>query len=407
MRDNQHRLGQHYTSEIKLLLNYKEILLGKKDKIIIDPFCGEGHLLHFYLSLFSKTEQLSLLKNKRIMGFDISKRNIEYIKKQFKSKYNLSDKLLSEIFQVRDSLLETSIPKNSYILTNPPYLGKNICKRNYKKDFNKYFLNKYKLKNDYFEIALSEYSGCDGLWITPSNLFSSDIMKNIRKKIGKNLHNIIIYEKKTFQNTDISVATYTIENNNISDHKEITFISDKSIKIFKYKLDDSNNFVKEWEEIKNYKNKRKIYQGYIDSKMSEGTEAVFLIDTKYNERKFNISKDEKDLLKKNILILRTTDTGSENGRIGLYTIEELFNTKKSIGLITKQSSRVYTQLFIDISIEKQLRLKEDFNMEINRLRTKYNSIFLTNFKNSSNGIQRKRISFKEAFSLINLILDRY
>jgi len=406
MKKDQHRLGQHYTSEIKLLINYKKILFKQKNKIIIDPFCGKAHLLHFYLSLFSKEEQLDMLNKKKIIGFDIYEKNIIYVKKEFKNIYNLSNKLLNEIFQVRDSFLETNIPKNSFILTNPPYLSKNICKKKYVEDFNKYFLNRYKLQNDYFEIALLEYSKNDGLWITPSNLFSSDIMKNIRKKIVHKIHNIRIYEEKIFKSTDISVATYTIENNNITTNKKIDFINSDKIKSYEFILNNNNNFVQEWDNIKNIKNKFKIKQGYVDTKITNGKEKVLLIDTNYKEKEFNISLKEKELLKKNILILRTTDTGTEKGKIGLYTIEELFNSKDAIGLITKISSRVYTQLFLDLSIKEQLKLKINFNLEINRLRKKYNSIFLTNFKNSSNGIQRKRISFKETYSLINSILEK-
>lgn len=216
MKKDQHRLGQYYTSESKLLLNYKNFLLKQKNKVIIDPFCGEAHLLHFYLSLFNKKEQIDMLTNKKIIGYDIYEENIIHIRKEFKKRYNLSEKLLSDIFQVRDSFLETNVSKNSFILTNPPYLGKNICKKKYIEDFNKYFLDIYKFQNDYFEIALLKYSNNDGLWITPSNLFSSDIMQNIRKKIVNKIHNIKIYEEKTFENTDISVATYTIENNNIT-----------------------------------------------------------------------------------------------------------------------------------------------------------------------------------------------
>lgn len=115
-KDNnrQHRLGQHYTSETKLLTGYKKILVSQRDHVVVDPFCGEAHLLDFYLSLFDADTQLSLLKSKKIVGYDVSERNISFVRDSYKKKYNLDDSLLKEIFQVRDSLLDTTVPKDSY-----------------------------------------------------------------------------------------------------------------------------------------------------------------------------------------------------------------------------------------------------------------------------------------------------
>jgi len=56
-----------------------------------------------------------------------------------------------------------------------------------------------------------------------------------------------------------------------------------------------------------------------------------------------------------------------------------------------------------ISLEKQKELIEKFNefLEINRI--KYNSLFLTNYR-ESNSIARKRISFDLAFKICNYLL---
>jgi hypothetical protein len=402
--NNQHRLGQHYSKEEELISNYNSILLKQKTKIIVDPFVGEGHLLFHYLNLFEFKIQKEILENKLIRGYDLFEKNILFIKEKMKAKYRLSNDLVNDLFHVRDSLLDTTLPKNTFILTNPPYLAKNVCKKNYQEDFKKYYLEEYKKENDYYEIALKEYSGYSGIWIVPSNLFSSDIMHKIRKQLILNLENIFIYQKKIFDDTDITVTTFFNNKNISSNKKKITFVNHTKTET-NLVVSKDGNLSEEWDNIKLIKNNNNIKQGYIDNNIKEGKKEVLLLNTNYKEETFNITEEDEKHLKKNILILRTTDTGTEQGKLGLYTIEEIWGSKKTIGLVTKISSRVYTQLFFDLSINEQLILKDKFNIEINNLRKKYHSIFLTNYKNSSNGIQRKRITFKETFSLINKIIN--
>lgn len=404
--NSQHRLGQHYSNEKKLCLPYKKILLNNKNKIIVDPFVGKGHLIDFYLSMLSFDEQKEKLLNGQVMGFDIDNENIDFIICKYNEKYNIDRKILEKYFQQRDSFLDDRIVDNSFILTNPPYLAKNVCKKNYKEDFSKYYEVKYKQFNDHFEISINLYSQINGIWIVPSNILSSTNMKNTRKKIIFNLEEIYVYEKKMFDDTDISVCTYFI-NKDIPDtlKKDITFISNGEKKI-NYLLTENGNLCSEWEYIQNTKNILKITQGFIDTKIQKGNNKCKLLDTSYNIKECFINDDQFKKLSENCLILRTTDTGSKDGKLGLYTISELWGEDKTdcLGLITKISSRVYTQIFFDgMSIEEQMKLKDDFNQEINLLRGKYNSIFLTNYKNSSNEGQRKRISFAQVYNLINYI----
>jgi len=160
---NQHRLGQHYSNEEELSIPYEKILKEKKDKIIIDPFVGEGHLLDYYLSLLTVEEAKTKLLNNKIMGFDIHQENIDFVINKYSKKYNIDIQILKNSFKQRDSLLDNTIPEETFIFTNPPYLAKNVCKKNYKEDFTKYFERKYKQCNDYFEIAINLYSQVSGI----------------------------------------------------------------------------------------------------------------------------------------------------------------------------------------------------------------------------------------------------
>jgi len=400
----QHRLGQHYSKEIELVAPYDDVLLTVAPNYkVVDPFCGEGHLLFYYLDLFSPAEQLRLVESKQVLFYDLYEKNIDYVKSELSHRYNLSSDLLSEICKVNDSLLNPPSDPNFFIITNPPYLAKNVCKKSYPEDFAKYFDSAK--ENDYFEIALKLYSAYPGVWIVPANLLSSDLMLSLRKKLINHLSTIFIYQKKTFESTDISVCTFYLNPKISENKKDINFINDKKSEV-SFVISESGNLVEEWDIIKSIPNALNVSQGYQDAKIEQGENCVVLLDTEYKKKEFFISDSHLSLLKSNVLILRTTDTGTSGGELGLYTLEEIWgdDAKDALSLVTKVSSRIYTPIFIpEMSVEEQLSLAKKFNAKLSKLRKKYYSIFLTNYKNSSQGTQRKRISFKEAYSLINYI----
>ena len=56
------------------------------------------------------------------------------------------------------------------------------------------------------------------------------------------------------------------------------------------------------------------------------------------------------------------------------------------------------------NIEKQKKLVEEFNNFLNLQREKYNSLFLTNYRESKD-ISRKRISFDLVYNIVEYILE--
>ena len=74
-----------------------------------------------------------------------------------------------------------------------------------------------------------------------------------------------------------------------------------------------------------------------------------------------------------------------------------------------QSSRTYATLIIEPKIdkEKQLKLIELFNNYLNDERIKYNSLFLTNYRESKKDIARKRISFELVYLISSYILENF
>ena len=56
-----------------------------------------------------------------------------------------------------------------------------------------------------------------------------------------------------------------------------------------------------------------------------------------------------------------------------------------------------------LTLEKQKELVSKFNIFLNDYREKYNSLFLTNYR-ESNTIARKRISFNLVYDICNYLL---
>jgi hypothetical protein len=94
------------------------------------------------------------------------------------------------------------------------------------------------------------------------------------------------------------------------------------------------------------------------------------------------------------IILRAIDTGGLDGRIKLYISNEPF--------YGKDTDRTMASININVSLsnEQQIALCEKFNSILEAYREKYNSVFLTNYRNSTKLYARKRISFDDAYKLI-------
>jgi hypothetical protein len=79
-----------------------------------------------------------------------------------------------------------------------------------------------------------------------------------------------------------------------------------------------------------------------------------------------------------------------------------------IDITPSQTSRTYATLIIEpqINSEKQKQLVEKFNRYLQNYRNKYNSLFLTNYRESKD-IARKRISFDLVYSITSYILENF
>lgn len=338
---NKKTLGQFYTE------NYKYIFTGlhipSDIKNVIEPFVGKGDLLDF------------IHNNVNIECYDIDP------KISFAAK--------------KDTILDPPEYIDKFIITNPPYLARNKSKD--KKVFDFYKLND--LYKCFLQSILNETNLClGGILIIPLNFWCSirksdiDLRKEFLKKY--NIVKLNIFEESVFKDTTYTVCSFQFEK-----RKEQTETYTIPITCFPWKksfsicLNKRNNFIIGGEIYKLPQSEYKI---------SRSTKNNFQNETS--------------------LILKCIDDSS-NSKISLTFNKE--NRKKYRDCTPKLSNRTYAiiTIFPPISEDKEKELEIKFNNFLNLKRQEYNSLFLTNYRESKD-ISRKRISFDLAYKIINYLL---
>jgi len=101
------------------------------------------------------------------------------------------------------------------------------------------------------------------------------------------------------------------------------------------------------------------------------------------------------------LFVRTVDTGTINGRAGLYNIKEVFEADGI--LVTKAKYRTHPiQIFFDpaLTVDEQKLLMNYFNLILEYFRQKTDSEFLTTYKYSNSKYTRKYLGLSQVKKLI-------
>ena len=337
------QLGQFYTTNYEYILS--NMYIPTNVKTIIEPFVGNGDLLKF-------------IKEKKY--------NLET--------YDIDPKIRDTINQ--DTLTNPPDYTDKFILTNPPYLARNKSKE-------KDLYEKYKCDDLYkcFIVNIISNISLGGIIIIPLNFISSvrkadiELRKNFLDKYSIKIINI--FEEQVFDDTSYTVCSiYFIKkinnelNNNI---KTYIYPSKKEMDI---SLTNENNYTIGGE----------IYNLEQNSK--------YKIQRATKENKENIT---------NILLKCIDD--NINNQLGFKIVSD---KDRYIDNTQNLSARSYATLVINksLTLEQQKYLVDEMNKFIKEKREKYNSLFLTNYR-ESNTIARKRISFDLAFKICNYILTIY
>jgi hypothetical protein len=343
-------LGQFYTTNQQYILQGMKIPDNIKN--IIEPFAGNGDLINF-------------IENEQ------DKNNINYIIEC----YDIEPKKTYILKQ--DTIKNPPDYNNKYLITNPPYLARNKSKD--KSLFDKYHVNdlyKCVIKDILTNICLG------GIFIIPLNFWCSIRNADIElRKAFLEKYNIIllnIFEEQVFDDTTYTICSFQFELKKNNDYSNkiniIVYPSKTNINI---ELNNGNNF---------------IIGGDIYNLKLKNTYKITRL-TKKNKEKSNT----------NILVKCIDD--NIKSQIGLSFVED-----KDIYIdnTPNQTARTYATLIIEPKIEKdkQKQLIAKFNKYLEEHRKKYNSLFLTNYRESKD-IARKRISFDLVYSITGYILDNF
>ena len=270
----------------------------------------------------------------------------------------------------RDTIINPPNYLNSFIITNPPYLSRN-------KSANKELFDKNDV-NDLYKCHIKNLltnNPIGGIIIIPLNFFCS--IRNMDIELRKKFLNtyiikkLNIFEEKVFDDTTYTVCSFQYEYKpNSNQSIPITIYPSK--KNLNFILNDDNNYTIGG-EIYNITNNENYKIGRLLEKEESNTN----------------------------LLLKTIDD-NENSKIKLEFVSD---DKIYYGKI---SSRTYATLTItpQISIDIQKKIAIDFNNYLDDKREKYNSLFLTNYRESKK-IARKRISFDLAYKIVGMLLQKY
>jgi hypothetical protein len=274
----------------------------------------------------------------------------------------------------RDSLKNPPCYDNKFVLTNPPYLARN-------KNKNKDLYDKYNCNDLYkcFLINLIDSNCIGGIIIIPVNFISSirkadiDLRKQFLSKYHINIINI--FEEKVFDDTSYAVCSIQFRKKEKETEKNISIYVYPTGKKLKVMLNKDNNYTIGGE----------IYN------LPFNPEYIIERATRNTKKGFRTN-----------ILLKCIDDNIEN-QLGLKLVNE-----KDIYIdnTPNLSARSYATLVINkkLTIAQQKELVEKFNKYILEKRQEYNSLFLTNYR-ESNTIARKRISFDLAFKICNYLLD--
>lgn len=334
---NKQKLGQFFTTNYKYILS--NLYIPNNIKKIIEPFCGNGDLLHFF-------------DNKKYLleCYDIDPKHKYIVKK--------------------DTIKTPPDYSNAFIITNPPYLSRNKSTDKELFDIN----NVNDLYKSHIKDLLTN-NPIGGIIIIPLNFFCS--IRNIDIQLRTKFLNtyiikqLNIFEEQVFNDTSYTVCSFQYEFKPNSNQQIPITIYPKKINLC-FLLNEKNNYTIGG-EIYNIK----------------------------NNNNYKITRLLENDVPNTNLVLKAIDD-NEKSKIKLKYVS---SDKIYYGKI---SARTYVTLKITpvINDDIQKKLANDFNEYLNYYRKKYNSLFLTNYRESKQ-IARKRISFALAYKIVGMLLNNF
>lgn len=342
--------GQFYTKNANYIFQGLAEFIPN-DAEIIEPFVGEGDLIF-------------VLDNgrRKFHCYDIDDKGFDKITCQ------------GEIhLEVRDTLESPPNYEDKWIITNPPFLGRN-------KSPDKYYFDLYN-QNDLYKCAIKsfiEQNVLGGIIILPLNFWSSPENWDLRREFLEKFHifRLNIFEEKIFSDTSYTVCCFSFGSKNNFERIIDRGLDEDKIYVDSWIFPDLTTITLEFGEFNNWT------LGYeLFNKTS---------------KKYKISRLRLGLEPNTCLLVKCID---DDTRINMSISNKFY--------FGKDSDRSYLTLHItpEINPELQRYVSDKFNQVLNFYRDKYHSLFLTNYRESNKNGGRKRIGFELIYSIVALILD--
>ncbi len=432
IKTNKHRrkLGVHLTSiDIFERYIFPEIKEKLYQNIWVDLFAGEGNLVLPILNHIPKEKRNSFFK-KQIYLFDVQPEMVKRCKENAEC-YGIDTTLIDQNISIRNNLksFPTFLSSKSYPIfhiTNPPYLYLGYIRKHKETEIHlPYFEGANEGYQDLYQIAMiNDLRNCINnlIYIIPTNfLFGSAVSNKFRMDFLKHytILKAYLFETKVFKHTGTNIMIGFFKRKRVHIREIVQF---KGIKILQNNcfLEKEYKLIPRWkyragaefdEFVEKYSSnnpvKVKYYLLHSEVQRNPGDSPILVIDTNqyisndYKRQKLLVSPALQKQVKKNILYVRTVDTGSMDGRVGLNVISDDFNVDGIyVSKATYRTSPI--QIFFDppISIEEQKLLMSYFNTLLEYFRRELDSEFLTTYKYSNASYTRKYLGLTQVRNLI-------
>ncbi len=397
-----------------------------------DLFAGEGDLIFPLLDQIKPTQRLNFFRD-HILLRDIQVDYVESCIRRAKT-YGIPEELARRNIQVQDSLDESatlSITSQYPIfhLTNPPYLYVGYIMKN--RDSIKlrhYFQGKNTGYQDLYQLALMNDARRNTekmIYIIPVNfLFGNAISNKFRDDFLKDysIQQILLFETKIFTHTGSNVLITFFNRKTYSKSAPMNFPVSKITSINgelsppkSYYLDPQNHyragisfdqFILDNKAVMppkfHYYLQKKEIQEHLGKVPVSVIDANNFINGKYNSLTVHVTSEFEAYIRSNTLWIRTIDTGTEEGRAGLYSIQNSFDVDGI--LVSKNTYRTHPiQLFFHplLSKEDQDIIRQYFNLILEYLREQTESEFLTTYKYSNALYTRKYLGLSQAKQILS------
>ncbi|MHA2039310.1 MAG: N-6 DNA methylase [Promethearchaeota archaeon] len=422
--------GAHLTSSDIFL---KFIFPTIKEKIWeykwVDLYAGEGNLILPILNSIPPSDRIDFFKDHIYMS-DIQEEMLEKCIKRA-ADYGIPPEVASHNIELRDNLEQSPdfLKDNQdsiFHITNPPYLYLGYIRKH--KETQKY-LKLFEGNNngyqDLYQIAMINdlRNQLDNLiYIIPSNfLFGASVSNKFRKDFLKfyKITKMIIFETRIFEFTGTNICIGFFKRKKVPQSENVVF---KGIKFKKQNGEIKKEYLLKPEykyragyEFDEFLDKNQMgaplsvnyYLLKKQVKNNIGNNKISVIDANnyknnhYIELELELNDNFKKKVESNILYVRTVDTGSKDGRVGLGIIAEDFNVSGIY--VSGNTYRTHPiQIFLEpgLSRTEQILLKNYFNFILESFREKLDSEFLTTYKYSNADYTRKYLGLTQVRKLI-------